>query len=225
MTNLSLGFSPQYHQRTITTPRFGIAAPRFIVIGALVVLFLAGIIAVIKTVMTDRPSPQRVVQTITLLPPPPPQIEEKPPEPVVKEEVTIPESQPMQQDEAQAASANLGVDADGTGSGDGFGLQAKKGGRNLLDGGPFGWYGSLLGTDIQGSLAERKKLRQVKYSAVLDLWISKEGRIEKVELVRTSGNSDLDSALRLAVAEVGKVREPPPPEMPQPVRLQVTSRL
>jgi protein TonB len=174
--------------------------------------------------MSDDPPRSRVVQTVSLLPPPPPPIEEKLPEPEIKEEVVIPEPQPMQQDDS-AASADLGVDADGSGSGDGFGLVGKKGGRDLLEGGPFGWYGSLLGADIQDSLAERKRLRQVKYTAVLDLWINKDGRIERVELVRTSGNRDLDTTLRLAVAEVGKVREPPPPEMPQPVRLQVTSRL
>lgn len=217
MTNLSIEFSPEIQQRVFPARR--------IVLGIVVVLFLAGIVAVVRAVMSDAPAPSRVVQTVSLLPPPPPPpIEEKLPEPEIKEEVVIPEPQPMQQDDA-AASADLGVDADGSGSGDGFGLVGKKGGRDLLDGGPFGWYGSLLGADIQDSLAARKRLRQVKYSAVLDLWIDRAGRIEKVELVRTSGNRDLDAALRMAVAELGKVREPPPPEMPQPVRLQVTSRL
>lgn len=216
MTNLSIEFSPEIRQPT--------GLSRRVVLGVLVVLFLVGIVAVVRAVMSDDPPRSRVVQTVSLLPPPPPPIEEKLPEPEIREEVVIPEPQPMQQDDA-AASADLGVDADGSGSGDGFGLVGKKGGRDLLDGGPFGWYGSLLGADIQDSLAERKRLRQVKYTAVLDLWISKDGRIEKVQLVRTSGNRDLDTTLRLAVAEVGKVREPPPPEMPQPVRLQVTSRL
>jgi protein TonB len=216
MTNLSIEFSPEIR------PRTGLS--RRVVLGALVVLFLVGIVAVVRAVMSDDPPRSRVVQTVSLLPPPPPPIEEKLPEPEIKEEVVIPEPQPMQQDDS-AASADLGVDADGSGSGDGFGLVGKKGGRDLLEGGPFGWYGSLLGADIQDSLAERKRLRQVKYTAVLDLWINKDGRIERVELVRTSGNRDLDTTLRLAVAEVGKVREPPPPEMPQPVRLQVTSRL
>jgi protein TonB len=217
MTNLSIEFSPEIRQRT--------EMPRRIVLGALVVLFLVGIVAVVRAVISDAAPPPRVVHTISLLPPPPPPpIEEKLPEPEIKEEVVIPEPQPMQQDNP-AASADLGVDADGSGSGDGFGLVGKKGGRDLLEGGPFGWYGSLLGADIQDSLAERKRLRQVKYTAVLDLWINRDGRIERVELVRTSGNRDLDTTLRMAVTEVGKVREPPPPEMPQPVRLQVTSRL
>jgi protein TonB len=216
MTNLNIEFSPEIRQRT--------GLSRRVVLGALVVLFLVGIVAVVRAVMSDDPPRSRVVQTVSLLPPPPPPIEEKLPEPEIKEEVVIPEPQPMQQDDP-AASADLGVDADGSGSGDGFGLVGKKGGRDLLEGGPFGWYGSLLGADIQDSLAERKRLRQVKYTAVLDLWINRDGRIERVELVRTSGNRDLDTTLRMAVAEVGKVREPPPPEMPQPVRLQVTSRL
>ncbi|MHB1140510.1 MAG: TonB C-terminal domain-containing protein [Sulfuricaulis sp.] len=216
MTSLSIEFSPEIRQRT--------GLSRRVVLGALVVLFLVGIVAVVRAVMSDDSPRSRVVQTVSLLPLPPPPIEEKLPEPEIKEEVVIPEPQPMQQDDA-AASADLGVDADGSGTGDGFGLIGKKGGRDLLEGGPFGWYGSLLGADIQDSLAERRRLRQVKYTAVLDLWIGKDGRIEKVELVRTSGNRDLDTTLRMAVAEVGKVREPPPPEMPQPVRLQVTSRL
>ncbi len=214
--NLSIEFSPEIQQRVFPARR--------VVLGIVVVLFLAGIVTVIRAVMSDASPPPRVVHTVSLLPPPPPpEIEQKPPEPQIKEEVVMAEPQPVEQDDA--ASADLGVDADGTGSSDGFGLVGKKGGRDLLEGGPFGWYGSLLGADIQDSLAARKRLRQVKYSAVLDLWIDRAGRIEKVELVRTSGNRDLDAALRMAVAELGKVREPPPPEMPQPVRLQVTSRL
>ena len=61
---------------------------------------------------------------------------------------------------------------------------------------------------------------------VLKLWIAGSGRIDRVELSNTTGNGDLDKRLRVMVAGmVGKVREPPPQEMPQPVRLGVRSQL
>ena len=69
-------------------------------------------------------------------------------------------------------------------------------------------------------------MRGENYAVVLKLWIAGSGRIDRVELANTTGNSDLDKRLRIIVAGlVGKVREAPPQEMPQPVRLSVRSQL
>lgn len=176
--------------------------------------------------LLEGPAPKVVprVQQVTVILPPPQKIEEPPPpEPEIKQEVEIPQEAPEPLE--APASADLGIDADGTGSGDGFGLQGKKGGRDLLDGGPYGWYAGLLRSDIRTVLAEDKRVRHGQYTLVISLWLARDGTIQRVELASSTGNAKVDEAVKVAVARMEKVREPPPDEMPQPVRLKITSKL
>lgn len=192
-------------------------------IGVLSLLAI-GVVLIVKDMMQKTPPPRPRVQMVTLFVPPPPKIEQPPEPEIQKQEVKMPEvvEQPP---EAPPAGSDLGVDADGNGS-DNFGLKARKGGRGLLDGGPFGWYAARLDADIQEHIAGDKNLRrQRRYSALLSLWIARDGRIQRVEVTRTSGNRDLDTALRMALAQMQRVSDPPPDEMPQPVKLQITSKL
>lgn len=187
-------------------------------------LLAIGMVLIVKDMMQKSPvSPPRA-QMVTLLVPPPPKME-KPPEPEIQKQEVKMQEVVEQTPEAPPPGSDLGVDADGNGS-DNFGLKARKGGRGLLDGGPFGWYAARLDADIQDHIATDKKLRrQGRYSALLRLWIDRDGRIQRVEVARTSGNRDLDAALRTALAQMQRVSEPPPDEMPQPVQLQITSKL
>lgn len=191
-------------------------------IGVLSLLAL-GVVLIVKDMMQKTPPSKPRVQMVTLFVPPPPKIEQPPEPEIPKQEVKMQEIE--QTPEAPPPGSDLGVDADGNGS-DNFGLKARKGGRGLLDGGPFGWYAARLDADIQDHIAADKKLRrQGRYSVLLRLWIARDGRIQRVEVARTSGNRDLDGALRTALAQMQRVSEPPPNEMPQPVQLQITSRL
>lgn len=194
-------------------PAAGISLASMAVIGAALVM---------KDWLQKIPPPAPRIQMVSLLPPPP-KIE-KPPEPEVQQETRIQEVM-QQPQEAPPAGSDLGVDADGNGS-DNFNLKARKGGRGLLDGGPFGWYAARLDSTIQDYISGDKKLRRHgRYTALLRLWIAKDGRIQRVEIARTTGNRDLDAALRNSLAHMERVSDPPPDEMPQPVQLQITSRL
>lgn len=187
-------------------------------------LLAIGIVYLIKEWLGSDPgTPPPRLQQVTLIvpPPPPPKIEEPPPEPEIREPVDVPE--PQAQEPEAPASADLGVDADGSAGGDGFGLRAKKGGRDLLDGGPFGWYSGIVRADFRALLNEDKRLRRARYSAVLGVWLAADGRVERVEIIDPTGDRKLDETLRLVVVGIGRVSEPPPPEMPQPVRLRVSS--
>ncbi len=186
---------------------------------------VVGFVYMVATaIMAPAPTQQKRVQQITLvMPPPPPPPVEQPPEPEIEEQVETPPEQPV---EAEAAPAqDLGVDGDASGAGDGFGLIARKGGRDLLDGGPFGSYRGVLAADIKAALDADRRVRSQSYSLTLELWIGRDGRIERVELGGTTGDRAVDKNLRQALADIGRVREAPPLEMPQPVRLRVTSRL
>jgi protein TonB len=180
----------------------------------------------------DTPAKKPKLQQITLLkPPPPPPPEQKPPEPEMKqEEVKIeqpqPDDAPKQADNDAAPGKDLGVDADGSGAGDGFGLVGRKGGRDLLAGagGRFGGFTTVLRQQIQEHLSREKKLRSAEYKVVVYIWLARDGRVEKTELNGSSGNADTDGAIRQALAAMPLIRETPPEDMPQPVKLRITSR-
>lgn len=181
--------------------------------------------------VSDKPAKKPKLQQITLIkPPPPPPPEQKPPEPeVMKEEVKLQEVEPPpeQQADAPPPGQDLGVDAEGAGSGDGFGLVGRKGGRDLLAGagGRFAGYTGLLRQQIQEYLTKDKRLRTADYKAVVKVWLARDGRVERYELTGSTGNPDTDKAINLALASLPPVREQPPEDMPQPVKLRITSRL
>ncbi len=176
--------------------------------------------------------PPPPIQQISLVqpppPPPPPKIEEPPPEQI--EEIETPEEPEPLADEAMDADEpmpgdELGLDADGTAGSDGFGLKAKKGGRGLIGGGDrFKWYAGLLQKDVQSALAGVTEIRKGKYSAVVRIWVGDDGRIEDSEIVRGTGDAELDSELARVLASGVTISNAPPEDLPQPVKLRITSR-
>jgi len=165
-------------------------------------------------------------------PPPPPPPEEKPPEPEVKEEVKLPEPEQQQAEEAAPASEELGLDAEANGNGDSFGLAAKKGGKDITQlGGPltvnraqFAWFTGLVQSHLQEHLHRNDKLRRADYRVVVRVWFTDGGRIDHYELIGSSGNAEIDRNLKLAMEEMPRLKQAPPADMPQPVKLRVTSR-
>ncbi len=204
--------------------------------GTLLVILIGLMVWFVRSMLSDsKPVRRQVIQQISLLkppPPPPPKPEEKPPEPEIKkEEVKI--DQPKQPDEAPKpadseppAGKNLGVDADGAAGGDNFGLAGRKGGRDLLGGvgGKYAGFSNLLRQQIQAALAKDKQLRAEDYKVVVKLWLARDGSVERYELGGTTGNPDTDKAISRALARLPPMQESPPEDMPQPVKLRVTSR-
>ncbi len=186
----------------------------------------SGIVYFVHQVVSGVPTqPKRVVQQITLLAPPPPPVEQPPPEIPKVQEMQEVEPPPQAANDEPPPGADLGVDADGSAGGDSFGLVGKKGGRDLMAGGPFAWYAGVLKQDITGLLAENKRVRKGHYTLVLNLWIDANGRVQRFELVNSTGSADLDHSLKVALSELDRVHEAPPGDMPQPVKLRITSRL
>lgn len=189
---------------------------------------------------SDKPK-KPSVQTIAVLrpppPPPPPKPEEKPPEPEVKkEEVKLPDPEPQKADspDEPPPSQNLGVDAEGGAGSDGFGLEGRPGGRDITtigdtgNGGAgraqFNAFAGYVQMRIQEQLQKRDRLRQSDYRAVVRVWFSERGAIEKVELVDGSGDAELDTAIRSALLDLKALDQTPPEGMPQPLKLKLTSR-
>ncbi|MFN0041011.1 MAG: energy transducer TonB [Burkholderiales bacterium] len=217
-------------------PRRSRANRLFLILGVLGLT--AAIAAIAMSFLTEgKPKKRHIVQQIAILrpPPPPPPEREKPPEPEIdEEEVKLPDPDTPpepQQAEAAPVGQDLGVDAQGTGNGDSFGLVGKPGGKAITEiGGDEGrgdqhrWYAGLIQAEIQKLLSRDKKLRGVEFKAVVSVWLGGEGKLERSELAGSTGNADADEKIKLALAELPPLREKPPADMPQPIRLRVTSR-
>jgi protein TonB len=190
------------------------------------------------SLLAEKQSTKRQIVQISLLkppppPPPPPPPEVKPPEPEIKEAIKAPEPDPQPKaDDAPPPGEQLGLDADGSGDGDAFGLAAKKGGRDIttIGGGAgnnraqFAWFTGMVQSLLQEQFQKNDKLRRADYRAVVKVWFAPDGTIERFELAGSSGDAEIDQNLKLSLSELPRLKQPPPEDMPQPVKLRVTSR-
>lgn len=171
----------------------------------------------------DKPL-KTVVVNLVMPPPPPPKPEETLIEPEQKiEEVKIDEPVELPDPNDQPPPGELGLDADGSGAGDDFGLLGRKGGRGLLDGGPFAGYTSALQKVIYDALYENEKIRKKRYSVIVSLWFETGGRIKKIELQTSSGDKDIDKEIHRTIMAMNH-SDVPPEQMPQPIKLRIASR-
>lgn len=203
-------------------------------------LVLAGIaVAVLialwlKDMLTPKgPVAKMKVQQITLVrppPPPPPPPEQKPPEPEIKEEVKVEQQEPTPEPQpAEAAPAPLNV---GEGAEGGIDVGGTRGTPTLAGSGgggnPWAWYDALLNEGInnafQSALAREKALKDKNYKVIVKVWISESGKVTRAALVDSTGDPRADEVLKEALRDMRALREGPPADMPQPVKIRVTSR-
>ncbi len=209
-------------------------------IGVLLVLIIAAAIYYLQGQFEKPAQTKKQVQQIVVVqppPPPPPPPEEKIPEPEPEpieepEPEEEPESFPDESDADAPAGDDLGLDAEGGAGSDGFGLLGKKGGRGLL-GGTGGstilWYGGQVKRSLEEELQvllAGTNARKVNYSVLLNVWIGADGRISRAELANSSGKVDVDQSIKAVLAKLRiAVGKPPPENMPQPLKIKLTSTI
>jgi protein TonB len=179
------------------------------------------------------PAHHKSVVQISLVAPPPPPPPPKPPEeqPRMKDEVKLdqPKPEPQPQDSpTQPPPGPLGLDAAGSGPGDGFGLAGRPGGRDVIAGGGAGGlsltlFGSSTARHIAQELARDAKLKSARYTIEIRVWLSRDGRFEREEILRGSGDRNLDERIREGLRQLGTLRQSVPENLPQPMRIRVTS--
>lgn len=207
-------------------------------IGTAVVIGVGvGMVVLIMHFMNaEPPTPDaRKVQQVTVVKPPPPKPEkiEKPPEPQKQEEIDISEPEAMPEEMPEVAEQpplgeELGLDTEGVAGGDGFGLAARKGGRGLLGGqggDPFVWYASQLQRELENVLLEDEAIRRRDYSIVARIWVARDGSIQRAELAGSTGNPRTDRILLSRIQALPPLAQIPPEDMPQPIRLRISSRI
>jgi protein TonB len=201
-----------------------------VAIGVLIVLgVLLGMIRMVIGMQDKEEKPKREVpQIVQIVRPPPPPEQPPPPPPEEKVEEPLPQDTPDPEPADEAPPGEeLGLDADGVAGGDAFGLAARRGGSDIIGGAggsAFAWYTGMIKDGILDALSEDERVRKGNYKLTVRVWLAQDGRVERIALVDSTGNAQLDAAVEQALGRMQRVREAPPLEMPQPVTLRIVSR-
>lgn len=150
-------------------------------------------------------------------------------EPEIKEEAKVEEPKEAPADaNDEPPPGPLGLDQDAQGPGDQFNLVGRPGGRGLLGGGGggsrWGWYASIVQQQIESALRANAKTRNVVMQVQIRLWADGSGRVTRVQLVSSTGDPEIDAAIRGEVLAGITLREPPPNDMPMPMVARITAR-
>lgn len=200
----------------------------------------AGLVAAVlialwlKDMLTPKGPVQKMeIKQITLVrpppPPPPPPPEEKPPEPKIKEEVKLDEPQPTPDEPPQADAPP--PDGIAEGPAEGMATDIARGVPSLPGSGggnPWGWYDALLNDAVndafQQALTRHETLKNKRYKVIVKVWLDAGGKVARAALIDSTGDPRVDEVLKGALRDMRALREGPPADMPQPVKIRVTSR-
>ncbi|UCV05452.1 energy transducer TonB [Dechloromonas denitrificans] len=185
----------------------------------------------VMSLMGGKSGKARKPPVVTLLPdkpppPPPPPKEEKKPEPPKDDKKEVKVEQPKEQaPPAQneplkmEGAAGDGPSAFGAGS-----VGRDYVGGNIGGGAQQGIYAGRLQRHLQEQLNRNRKLKESDYRVTLRVWLRRDGSVEKADLAQSTGSAALDELLKETLLQVGAMRDAPPENMPQPIRIRVTAR-
>lgn len=216
-------------------------ARRFLV-PAVLALSLVGLGVFIYSQMgSASKGPKRQTVKIAVLPdtpppPPPPPKEEKRPEPKPEENKPQPQEQkqveapPEPQQLKMEGAAGDGPSAFSAGSVSseykGGAVGTGTGGATVGDRLAASSYGNAAKRELGAFLNREDGLRRAgDYKVPIGLWVRADGSVERWELLGASGNADTDELLKKAMSRFPGFKNPPPPNMPWPMRLQLTNRM
>ncbi len=202
------------------------------------VLVLVGIGMGLKSLLASKPGNKKPVTTIKILPdtppPPPPPPKEPPKEQPKEQPKEIKMEQPKPQEAPQPPAEALKMEgaagdgpspfSAGTVNNDykGGDVGTKIGGKKGMA--AYAGFTGQIKARIEEALAARKELEHAQYRLVLHVWFTRDGLVERVELQGSSGTAATDDLIRKTLAEMGPVGESMPEDMPQPVKLRITSK-
>ena len=201
---------------------------RRIALGVGLLLVLGAIGLALKSLMTGGTNPKKVATTIKIMPdtpPPPPPPPKEPPKDQPKEvKVEQPRPQETPQPPAEALKMEGAAGDSPSPFQAGTVTNEYKGGTTIGGKDQFAWFTGLLKGQIENALAKEKELAKGDYRLVIKVWIARSGKIERFELEESSGNMQTDGLIKTALNDIAPLSEPPPENMPQPVRLRITAR-
>jgi len=203
--------------------------------GAAVLALMAWGVYSFVSKIDDKPRkpPKISLMPSTPPPPPPPPKEEKKPEP--PKDLNKPP--PMEQPKMAPAAPSADLKMDGP-AGDGpSAFSAGKitnedlsnAGKGPAGGGgggafnPFNYYANLIKGELQRQLTRNKELREMAYKAEVQVWVNRDGSVSRFDVIKGTGDAELDAMLKKAIAASTAFSAGPPEKMPQPIRLRIST--
>lgn len=116
------------------------------------------------------------------------------------------------------------------GNGSGLGLGGGGGGGGGLIGGSgkggskWGLYAGQVQKRLADALRNNAVTKSAAFTNVIKIWPDNTGRIVRVKLTGTTGDSKLDATIENEVFKGLVLNEPPPDDMPMPINLRLTAR-
>ena len=112
----------------------------------------------------------------------------------------------------------------GLGNGPGLGGGTLGGGNGNKGGSRFGWYAGQVQAKIGEALRQNPKTRGSSLRIEVRIWPDTTGRITRAQLVGSTGDAALDSAIQNGVLNGLQLSEPPPAGMRLPINLRLTAQ-
>jgi len=211
-------------------------------IAAVALLTLAAMVAGAYMVMgIGKSSVKKKAPKIALVtpaappppPPPPPKFEKKPDPPKEQQEVKMAQPEPKNDDPPPSpelkmeGAAGDGPSAFGSGKVSNEDLSklgtGERGGTGTGMFDPYANYMNLAKGELQRFLKKNTALRRRRYSLDVHLWVSPTGAVSRFELARGSGDQETDEAVSQALASLPSLSQALPNNMPQPIRLRIST--
>ena len=163
--------------------------------------------------VTPKPSPKKIVLAKASPRPsakPTPEKEEKEPAERPSEKTEIAKAIPVKDEAGEKESKKTPAIQTGAGKGSAPGTNGGRAGGSTIQA-QFGWYGSMLHDRFYSEWVQPTNVAGAggKNSVLVKLRIEKDGRVSNFEVVRPSGNAELDESVKALANRVSHV-EPLP---------------
>ena len=158
-------------------------------------------------------------------PPPPPPTEQKVEEKMI-DQTPVAANEEKPDDKPPDSPPDLSTNVQGTGGPD-FGLRSGGGtgtGRHMGSGSQYGWYAAQVQMRIADALRRNNQTKYAGLNLKVRIWSDATGRVERAKLAGTTGDPNLDNAIRNEVLTGLQLQEPPPRGMPMPIVLRLSAR-
>ena len=209
--------------------------------GLVLGLGAAGLVVAVtrlgKSLAKDNSAPSKMpeVTMVKILstpppPPPPPPAQPKLVEEKMVEQMPVDANETKPEESTPAPAADIGTSITGPGGADGFGLGSNRGTGALGGSAPrgsgskWGWYAAQVQSTISDALRKNVRTREASFRLEVRVWPDLTGRISRAQLVGSSGDAAVDSAIKSDVLNGLQLSEPPPPGMPLPIVLRLSAR-
>lgn len=82
----------------------------------------------------------------------------------------------------------------------------------------------MVQQQLEAAIRANPKTRNSVMQVQVRVWADRTGRVNRIVLVASTGNQEIDDAIRNEALAGLVLREPPPEDMPMPIITRITAR-